>query len=68
MRAMDWREHATKCREVASTIEDHTARRILMEAAEEYCAMALRESSVACLDIPTYQTAVAPLPSQALAR
>jgi len=59
MTPAEWDQHAVKCREVAQTIEDKTARQILLEAAEDYSAMALRESVIAVLDISAYQVAPA---------
>jgi len=53
----DWQRHAEQCREVAKTIEDATARRILLEAAEDYAAMATKERALAELNIPAYQAA-----------
>ena len=32
----EWARHAANCREVALTIQDQTARRILSEAADDY--------------------------------
>ena len=57
MTSADWQRHSEHCREVAATIDDPTARRILLEAAEDYAAMATRESDVAKLKIPAYQAA-----------
>jgi hypothetical protein len=52
-----WQEHAERCREVAKTIEDPTARRILLEAADGYATMSTRERAVTALNIPAYQAA-----------
>ena len=57
MTPAEWHEHAARCREVARTMEDATARRVLLEAAEDYAAMATREAVVTKLQIPTYQAA-----------
>lgn len=57
MTPIEWQRHADQCREVAQTIEDATARRILMEAADDYAAMATRERAVTELKIPAYQVA-----------
>ena len=57
MTPADWHQHAAQCREVAKTIEDATARRVLLEAAEDYAAMATREAVVTKLQIPAYQAA-----------
>ena len=59
MTPIEWQRHADQCREVAKTIEDATARRILMEAADDYAAMATRERAVTELKIPMYQVASA---------
>lgn len=67
MTATEWRKHAAQCREVALTIRDATARRILLEAAEDYSAMATREAAVTAL-IPAYQAAAATTPSPNLPR
>jgi hypothetical protein len=57
MTPAEWHQHAAQCREVAKTIEDATARRVLLEAAEDYAAMAAREAVITKLEIPTYQAA-----------
>ncbi len=57
MTPAEWHQHAAQCREVAKTIEDATARRVLLEAAEDYAAMAMREASITNLKIPAYQAA-----------
>jgi hypothetical protein len=67
MTATDWRKHAAQCREVALTIQDAIARRILLEAAEDYSAMATREAAVTAL-IPAYQAAAAAAASPSLPR
>lgn len=54
MTPMEWQEHAAKCREVAETIEDAVARRVLLEAADDYQAMARRESQIRNLRIPAF--------------
>lgn len=59
MTPIEWQQHADQCREVAKTIEDATARRILMEAADDYAAMATRERAVTELKIPAYRAACA---------
>ena len=59
MTPAEWHQHAAQCREVAKTMEDATARRVLLEAAEDYAAMATREAVVTKLQMPAYQTAEA---------
>lgn len=66
MTPVDWREHAEHCREVALTIEDHIARRVLLEAANDYSAMALREKATS--KIPAYQAAAPSAPSDLITR
>jgi hypothetical protein len=51
----EWQEHAAKCREVAAAIEDDVARRVLLEAADDYLLMAEREETVRRISIPAYQ-------------
>jgi hypothetical protein len=46
MTASEWRDHAAKCRSVAETIEEAAARRILLEAADDYLATAEREQAL----------------------
>jgi hypothetical protein len=59
---MEWQEHAAKCREIAASLDDETARSVLLEAAEDYAAMAEREQRVRQLNIPAYR----PSPSRKL--
>lgn len=68
MTAGEWLDHAAKCRLVAQTIEDKTARRVLLEAADDYTAMALREERISKLDIPAYQAAAASKSTSSLSR
>ena len=68
MTTTEWLDHAAKCRLVAQTIEDQTARRVLLEAAEDYAAMARREEALTKLDIPAYQAAAASKSTASLAR
>lgn len=60
MTTTEWARHAANCREVALTIQDRTARRILLEAADDYSEMAVREAAIDRLEIPAYQAAAAP--------
>jgi len=39
----NWRKHAANCREIALTFEDGPGRRVLLEAAEAYSILGLRE-------------------------
>lgn len=59
MTTLEWLDHAAKCRVLAQTIEDQTARRVLLEAADDYVAMATREAVIAKLDIPAYWASAA---------
>jgi hypothetical protein len=68
MTTTEWARHAANCREVALTIEDQTARRILLEAADDYSAMAMREAAIDRLEIPAYQAAAASRPGAGLSR
>ena len=68
MTTTEWARHAANCREVALTIHDQTARRILLEAADDYSAMAGREAAIDRLGIPAYQAAAASRPSAAFSR
>lgn len=40
MTPAQWRQHGLACRTVAAGLEDETARRVLLEAAEDYLAIA----------------------------
>lgn len=42
MTPREWLEHAARCREVAATMDDAAARRVLLEAADDYQALAGR--------------------------
>ena len=68
MTTTEWARHAANCREVALTIQDQTARRILLEAADDYSAMAEREAAIDRLEIPAYQAAAASRPNIGLSR
>jgi hypothetical protein len=68
MTTTEWARHAANCREVALTIQDQTARRILLEAADDYSAMAMREAAIDRLHISAYQAAEATRPSVVLSR
>lgn len=68
MTTTEWARHAANCREVALTLQDQTARRILLEAAEDYSAMATREAAIDRLEIPAYQAAAASRPGIGLPR
>lgn len=68
MTTAEWLDHAAKCRLVAQTIEDQTARHVLLEAAEDYEAIARREEAVTKLDIPAYQAAAATKAASTLSR
>jgi hypothetical protein len=68
MTTTEWARHAANCREVALTIRDCTARRILLEAAEDYSAMAAREAAIDRLEILAYQAAAASRSSNTLSR
>ena len=43
MTPSEWQEHAARCREVAATMDDAVARRVLLEAADDYQALAGRK-------------------------
>lgn len=60
MTADEWQAHACQCRQVAATIEDVVARQILLEAADDYMALASRETMLEAFQIPAYQAAAAP--------
>ncbi len=45
MTPKEWQEHAARCREVATTLDDAVARRVLLEAADDYAALARREAA-----------------------
>ena len=68
MTTTEWARHAANCREVALTIQDQTARRILLEAADDYSEMAAREAAIDRLEIPAYQAAAASRPAAVLSR
>jgi hypothetical protein len=55
MTPSEWRDHAAKCRSVAETLEEAAARRILLEAAEDYLATAERESALERLMSSSFQ-------------
>ena len=68
MTTTEWATHAANCREVALTIQDQTARRILLEAADDYSAMAAQEAAIDRLEIPAHQAAAASRLSIGLSR
>ena len=68
MLASEWLDHAAECRLVAQTIEDLTARRVLLEAAEDYEAMARRGSAVSVRKVPAFQAAAASRSPSSLTR
>jgi hypothetical protein len=49
-------------------MNDRTARRILLEAADDYASMALREAAIAELGIPAYQAVVGSNASPTMSR
>jgi len=55
MTPSEWLDHAAKCRTLAETMEDEAARRVLLEAADDYLKTARREAAARVLLIPTYQ-------------
>ncbi len=55
MTPKEWQEHAARCREVAATLDDAVARRVLLEAAEDYAALARREAANRNLEMPLHQ-------------
>jgi hypothetical protein len=60
MTPRECREHALKCRAVAETIQDEIGRRILLEAADDYQAMARRLATVVgCVPAKPNATAAA---------
>ncbi len=42
MTRREWQEHAARCREIAATMDDAVARRVLLEAADDYQTLAGR--------------------------
>lgn len=49
MTPLQWQQHAHQCREVAARINDDVGRQILLEAAEDYLAIAERERRLAAV-------------------
>ncbi len=55
MTPSEWQDHAAQCRKLAETMEDEAARRVLLEAAEDY-ARAAKDGAVSrAPSIPAYQ-------------
>jgi hypothetical protein len=55
MTPSEWLDHANQCRKLAETMEDEAARRVLLEAAEDYIKAAANEITARSLTIPAYQ-------------
>lgn len=55
MTPSEWQTHAAQCRKLAETMEDEAARRVLLEAAEDYMRTARREAATRALPVFAYQ-------------